>query len=270
MVETVASDAPYGHRVTGSGTKVVLLSWPRTGSSSLWRILGAHPDLNLMSDEPFNENYTAWAPGNVDYLRWISPGVDAFAAVLDELLRTYDGVKILDYQLDDEQLQALAARSDIRLIYLRRRNLLQVAVSDRIAKQVRLWNRWDVPVGETLTDRYRSLRPLDIDDLRRYVEELRAHLARIDTVLAGRADPVFQVCYEDLFLGSPEDQQNILGALWTCLGLSAVERPLLSRFLDHRGARLGGPQTYGLLPQAAQINRALGSNEVGYLESFMR
>ena len=47
---------------------LVLLAWPRSGSSGLWQILRAHPDLRLLPDEPFNESFTEWSPGNPDYL----------------------------------------------------------------------------------------------------------------------------------------------------------------------------------------------------------
>lgn len=250
--------------------RVVLLSWPRTGSSSLWRLLGAHPELSLMEDEPFNENFAGWSPANSDYLSRIAPGVDPFLRVLDELLDTYDGIKVLDYQLDEGQLAALVTRPALSMIYLRRRNLLQTAVSDRIAKQVRIWNRWDVGPDEELGDRYRSLHPLDIDDLRAYMKDLRAHLAWIDTILDRRTDPpVHQVCYEDLFLSSPVRQRVVLNALWAFLSLTPATDPLLDRFLDHRNARLGASDTYGRLPNADQVNDLLGSEEAGFLPPFM-
>lgn len=249
--------------------RVVLLSWPRTGSSSLWRILGAHPALTLMEDEPFNESITEWSPANPDYLSRIASGVGAFLPVLDELFRLYDGVKILDYQLDPEQVTALVTRADLRVIYLSRRNLLQTAVSDRIAKQVRVWNRWDVGPGEDVSDRYRSLQPLDIDDLRVYITTLRAHLAWIDTVLNQRLDPpVFRICYEDLFLAAPDRQHEILEALWAFLELEPVNHAALVGYLEHRNARLAGPETYRHLPNAGQINDLLGSQETGYLPRY--
>jgi hypothetical protein len=88
--------------------RLILLSWPRCGSSSLWKILQAHPDLDLFPHEPFNESFVDWSPGNPDCLSRVRD-----AATLDSVLAE------------------------------RRRNLLQIAVSDRIAKQTKLWNRWN-------------------------------------------------------------------------------------------------------------------------------
>ncbi|MGO9218995.1 MAG: hypothetical protein ACLP5E_14730 [Streptosporangiaceae bacterium] len=50
----------------------------------------------------------------------------------------YRGIKVLSYQLDEEQLTHLVLRRDIRIIFISRRNLLQAAVSDRIAKQTKI------------------------------------------------------------------------------------------------------------------------------------
>jgi hypothetical protein len=121
----------------GEDERLVLLAWPRSGSSSLWQILRAHPDLQLLSDEPFNESFTEWSPGNPDYLAKIRD-IESLDLVLGELFGSYRGIKVLSYQLDEEQLAHLVLRRNIRIIYISRRNLLQTAISDRIAKQTKI------------------------------------------------------------------------------------------------------------------------------------
>ena len=234
----------------------------------MWRILAADPKLTLMMDEPFNEHFATWAPGNPDYLgRVIS--IDAFDRVVDELFETYRGIKVLDYQLDEEQLTHLILRPDVRVIYIRRQNLLQTAVSDRIAKQTQVWNRWDLDPAKNVRDRYEALQPLDLDDLRTYVQDLQRHLVWIDSVLARRDNPPpLQMRYEDLFCGAAAAQQYQLAKLWAYLGLTPVTSPTVDRYLDPRRAKLGSAHTYGRLPNAAEIDLALGSNETGYLLPF--
>ena len=151
--------------------RLILLAWPRSGSSSLWQILQAHPDLELFPDEPFNESFTEWAPGNPDYLARVHD-IESLDTVLAELLEHNRGIKVLSYQLDEELLRHLIVRPDLWVIFLSRRNLLQAAVSDRIAKQTKLFNRWDADPEESLEQYYDSLKPLDLDDLRGYVREL--------------------------------------------------------------------------------------------------
>jgi hypothetical protein len=248
----------------GDDERLVLLAWPRSGSSSLWEILRAHPDLRLMADEPFNENFTEWSPGNPDYLARLRD-VQSLDLVLDELFRTYRGIKVLSYQLDDEQLSHLVQRPGLRIIYISRRNLLQTAVSDRIAKQTNVFNRWDVRPQETLEQRYDSLTPLDLDDLRSYVHDLASHLAWIDSVLSRRSDRTLRLQYEDLYFASRESQLAELSVLWSFLGLTPLSGPEVDYYLNPGTAKLGGTDTYGRLPNAAHIDAALGADETGRL-----
>jgi hypothetical protein len=245
--------------------RIVLLAWPRSGSSSLWEILRAHSDLRLMADEPFNENFTDWAPDNPDYLGRIHD-IESLDVVLDELFRSYRGIKVLSYQLDEKELVHLIRRPNIRLVYISRSNLLQVAVSDRVAKQTRVWNRWDVGQHETLERRYDSLAPLDLDDLRDYMRELAAHLAWIDSILSLRDDDrTLRLRYEDLYFATSEAQHAQLSALWSFLGLALLTGPDVDYYLNPRTAKLGSMGTYGQLPNAAQIDATLGSDETGWL-----
>jgi hypothetical protein len=245
--------------------RLVLLAWPRSGSSSLWQILQAHPALHLMDDEPFNENFTKWSPGNPDYLARVRD-IESLDLVLDELFRCYRGIKVLSYQLDEEQLTHLVLRRDLRIIFISRRNLLQTAVSDRIAKQTRVWNRWDVRPHESLERRYACLAPLDLDDLRGYVQELASHLAWVDSLLSLRGDGgTLPLSYEDLYFATRDEQHAQLAALWSFLGLAPVRTADVDYYLSPQTAKLGGAGTYGRLPNLAEIDAALGADDTGWL-----
>jgi hypothetical protein len=245
--------------------RLILLAWPRSGSSSLWQILRAHPDLRLFPDEPFNEGFAGWSPGNPDYLARIHD-IESLDAVLAELFEDYRGIKVLSYQLDEEQLRHLILRSDLRIIFISRRNLLQTAVSDRIAKQTNLWNRWDASPERPLERYYDCLEPLDLEDLASYVRELAPHLRWIESVLNLREDGhTLQMRYEDLYFATREAQHAQLAAIWSFLELPPPNTPDVDYYLDPRSARLGGPETYGRLPNAAEIDAVLGADETGWL-----
>lgn len=249
--------------------RLVLLAWPRSGSSSLWRALQAHPGLVLVPDEPFNENFVDWSPGNPDYLAR-AHDVEALDTVLAELFDLYDGIKVLSYQLDEEQLRHLVLRPDLRIVFISRRNLLQTAVSDRVAKQTKLWNRWDADPGQPLERYYGSLDPLDLDDLRRYVSELATHLQWVGSLLDLRTDGhVFRLGYEDLYFADRESQYDQLSGLWAFLDLPALSPPELNEYLDPETAKLGVQATYGRLPNAAEIDAALGADDTGWLFPFV-
>jgi hypothetical protein len=245
--------------------RLILLAWPRSGSSSLWEILQAHPDLELLPDEPFNESFAGWSPGNPDYLARIHD-IESLDTVLAELFEHYRGIKVLSYQLDEELLHHLILRPDLWIIFLSRRNLLQTAVSDRIAKQTKLFNRWDANPEQPLERYYDSLESLDLDDLRSYVRELAPHLHWIESVLNLRKDGhTLQLQYEDLYFATPQAQRAQLSAIWSFLELTPLSAPGAGYYLDPQTAKLGGRETYGQLPNAAEIDAALGADETGWL-----
>ncbi|HEY3735273.1 MAG TPA: hypothetical protein VGL63_15295 [Streptosporangiaceae bacterium] len=244
--------------------RLILLAWPRSGSSSLWGILQAHPALELLPDEPFNENFAGWSPANPDYLARIHD-VESLDAVLAGLFERYRGIKVLSYQLDEELLRHLILRPDLRIIFISRRNLLQTAVSDRIAKQTKLYNRWDVS-SQPLERYYDALEPLDLGDLRGYVRDLASHLHWVESVLSLRADGrTLRLRYEDLYFATRPAQRAQLSAVWSFLDLTPLSAPETDYYLDPRTAKLGGRQTYGRLPNGAEIDAALGADETGWL-----
>ncbi len=244
--------------------RVVLLAWPRSGSSSLWQIMRSHPQLHLMEDEPFNEYFASWAPGNPDYLARIE--AESFDLVLSELLAEYHGIKILTYQLDEEQLTSLIGRRDVKIVYISRSNLLQTAVSDRVAKHTKIWNRWDLNAGESLERRYDALPSLDLDDLRTYIDDLVTHRAWVESLLDRRGDAgTVRLHYEDLYFATRERQHAQLAEVWRLLDVAPIDTSTVDYYLDPRTAKLAAANTYGRLPNAVEIDAALGADDTGRL-----
>ncbi len=244
--------------------RVVLLAWPRSGSSSLWQIMRSHPQLRLMPDEPFNENFASWAGDNPDYLARLE--AESFERVLDELFAGYRGIKILSYQLDEEQLTSLVLRPDVRIVYIGRRNLLQTAVSDRIAKHTKIWNRWDLEHGESLERRYDALPSLDMDDLRTYLSDLAAHREWIEALLDRRGDVgTVRLSYEDLYFAARGSQHAQLAEVWRLLDVDPLDTSQLDYYLDPQRTKLAAANTYGRLPNIDEINAALGADDTGWL-----
>ena len=133
-----------------------------SGSNSLVEILQCHPSLQILN-EPFNENFHTWEPGNPNYRDRVHD-IDSLDGVLAEILAAYSGIKVLSYQLTPELLDHLVLRPDLHVIVLRRRNLLAAAVSNLVALQTNLWKTWDAE--RRLEEYYQQLEPLDIDDVR--------------------------------------------------------------------------------------------------------
>src|SRR3972149_643545 len=131
---------------------VILFAHPRSGSSSLFEILQSHPELNIL-EEPFNENFTRWDAANKDY-RELVHDIPSLEAQVSEIFATWNGMKILDYQLPADLIIHLLRRADCKIIFLRRRNLLQSVVSVLIAEQTKLWKKWEMTMP--LEEYYRN------------------------------------------------------------------------------------------------------------------
>jgi len=159
------------------GERVLLFAHPRSGSSNLYQILQLHPALEIL-EEPFNENFVNWQPENKDYLGLVRD-VESLDEQLAEIFTRFNGVKVLNYQLDDELVEHLLLRPDFCVMFVRRRNVLQTVVSNLIAEQTNLWKKWDM--ARSLETYYDGLRPLDLDDVRVRVERLAYAVMRVDS-----------------------------------------------------------------------------------------
>jgi hypothetical protein len=246
----------------GKGPKLVVVAHPRSGSNSLVEILDCHPELTVL-DEPFNENFTAWLPGNPDYRAAVTD-VTSLDRVVDGILADYSGFKVHSYQLDVELLAHLLCRRDLHVVFLRRRNLLEAAVSGLIAEQTGLWAAWDR--DRALEDYYANLAPLSVEDVREKLRHLAENLSEVAAILGARGDGrVLQLCYEDLFLGDPGTRRRLVESVWSHLGLTPCANPQVGRFLENDSFRMGKPATYGRLPNLAEIEAIFGSDETGHI-----
>ena len=246
----------------GKEPRLVIVAHPRSGSNSLVEILDCHPELTLL-DEPFNEDFSSWLPANPDY-RALVTDVTSLDRVVDGILADYSGFKVHSYQLDPELLAHLLRRRDLYVVFLRRRNLLEAAVSGLIAEQTGLWAAWDR--DRALEDYYTGLAPLSVQDVRDKLRQIRENLAEVTAILSTRSDGrVLELCYEDLFLGEPSTRWRLVESVWSHLGLPPCQNPRVGRFLDNASFRMGKPATYGRLPNLAELEATLGNDQTGHI-----
>ncbi len=241
---------------------LILFAHPRSGSSSLCRILQCHPELHVLV-EPFHENFTRWQPGNPNYLERIHD-IPSLDVQLAEIFATYNGIKVLDYQLDNALAVHMLQRSDCKIIFLRRRNLLQAVVSVLIAHQTQLWKKWDM--SKPLEEYYQALQPLDIADVQRRVCELKHHLDYFEPVLDTRTDnAVIKLIHEELYFVPPARQHEQIAMLWQLLELAPVEPEHFNYYLRPEAVKLNSLATYSLLPNATAIQQQCGNDVTGWL-----
>jgi LPS sulfotransferase NodH len=246
----------------GDTPKLVVVAHPRSGSNSLLEILDCHPELTFLN-EPFNEGFSSWLPGNPDYRARINDAA-SLDQVIGSILADYSGFKVHTYQLETELLAHLLRRRDLYVVFLRRRNLLEAVVSNLIAEQTGLWAAWDR--DRALEDYYTDLSPLSMEDIRELLEWTRENLAEVAAILGARSDGrVLELYYEDLFLGERSTRWQLVESVWAHLGLPPCENPQVGRFLANASLRMRKPATYGRLPNLAEIEATFGNDETGHI-----
>lgn len=242
--------------------RVIFFAHPRSGSSSLYQILQLHPELNIL-EEPFNENFTRWNRNNKNYLELIHD-ISSLDMEVAEIFTTYNGIKMLDYQLPSDLTVHILQRLDCKIIFLRRRNILQSVVSVLIAEQTHLWKKWDMT--KPLDEYYRNLQPLDIEDIRRRTTALKDHLDFFESVIDMRTrDEVVKLTYEDLYFSPAPKQMQQITAIWNLLGVAPLELRRYDYYLRPKAVKLNSPATYARLPNAREIQESCGNDLTGWL-----
>ena len=226
------------------------------------RILQHHPALTIL-EEPFNEHFTEWSAENPDY-RGRVHDASSFDGVVAEILSRHTGLKVLGYQLPDELIARLVTGPDRRILFLRRRNLLQAVVSVLIAEQTGVWKKWEMT--RPLEEHYRDLRPLDTDEVRERIGVLREQLAYYETIVdALPSGSAMKLVYEELYYAPPAERERQVDRIWDWLDLPSIDPEPIRRYLDPDSARINSDATYALLPNARRIDALCGCDETGWL-----
>ena len=76
---------------------------------------------------------------------------------------------------------------------------------------------------------------------------------------------MFKIVYEDFFFAPPQEQAEVVEALWRFLDLEPVPAAELAYYLRPERTKLNSPATYRFLPNAQEINDLCGSDDHGWL-----
>jgi hypothetical protein len=232
----------------------------RCGSTTLARALERHPDVRILN-EPFNSNFTTYRPGSRDYLALVTDD-RSMDEQLAHMFEEHDGVKTLGYQIPWELSAHMLRNAERRVIFLKRLNVLQTVVSGLISQQTGIWHSWDV---DDTTDMEGPLEPLSIDFVRGGVADVAEEIAYFDEVVASRTGPTLVLTFDELYGGTREDRRHNLARTFDFIGAEAPPPDETDGLLDPAQTKLNSAETYLRLPNAREIDAALGNDETGWL-----
>ena len=253
-----------GQRVEMKGPpeRTILFAHARSGSTSLYRVLQAHPLLNFAL-EPFWDGYARENPGEKNYVD-IVEDIPSLGEALDELFARYNGIEILSYQLPEEVYTHLLLSPRVRVIFLQRKNLLRAEVSGYIARQTKVWQILNL--NEETKQIYRNLKPASMGKFAEgfeYAKELRDYYERV--INRRPKGTCLKVHYEELYSGDLAANRAAAKEIFEFLGLDLPNADELDDHLDPRTSKINTPETYALLPNANEINERFGNDDTGWL-----
>lgn len=234
------------------------------------RLLNCHPEIRCI-DEPFN-------PHNFhgQYIERVKD-VASLDETLEDILRGHNGIKHA-WDLTGEPFplrpylnEHLVLRSDQKILFLNRRNILRRIVSMRIAQQTQIWQ-----IANT-SDRWRLLnfefQPINTSFLHLggYLEFERETIAGYKQLLSGHNADFLELWYEDLYenglsAGEKLDRLNeILRFLGKGPMTDQATASAANALFDPRNFKLNSPDTYRKIPGIDEIERQFGSDETGWL-----
>jgi hypothetical protein len=254
---------PLFRRRTGHVQSFVLFAHWRSGSTTLVRALERHPKLRILN-EPLSETFTTHRPGDREYRKLITDEA-SLDAELKHMFSEHNGIKVLGYQMPWDLNVHLLRNKHVKVVFLKRLNLMQTVVSGLMAQQTDLWHAWDVE--DDREQRYRSLQPIPIEEVRKGIADIGEDVGYHEQILRRRRGGWLVITYEELYDGDAAERRAALDSVYTFLGVDPADARETDFLLDPSKTRLNSEASYAYLPNAREIDEALGSDETGWLFS---
>lgn len=237
------------------GPDVLLFAHARSGSTALqkvletqWRMLG----------EPFHPG--KWR-NNVRSYGDEASDENGLKSCLARFRKRYHGLRHLWTQLPRELNEVLVQQFP-KVIFLRRKNLLQSAVSLEISRHLR---EWGDSVRNSVLEK--GLPPLSVDRLQARIERMRSDISFYQQSFQASGRDVLELLYEDLFHPS-EPGPRTLEPLWNYLGYSpdpAAQQHIAEWMAPEN--KSNDRLTYQKIPNVEEIEARLSGPENGSLFS---
>jgi LPS sulfotransferase NodH len=224
----------------------VIFAHPRSGSTSLARVLGESSDVK-MAIEPFHPDYFKWNPKEKNYSK-IVKDEQTLNQALEEIFKKYNAIKVLDYQLPEKLYLSLLSRKDLKIILLQRKNLLQAAISNAVGEQTAEWHKTKDE------SKYDNLKPLDSEKLRNWMEYVGKLSKLYSSYLQKkRKDDFLSLYYEDLYSDSFNDNKDILDKICKYLDIRMPSEKAIRRYMMPSKAKINYKNIYKKIPNYEDI-----------------
>lgn len=229
----------------------VIFAHPRSGSTSLARVLAESPDVK-MAIEPFHPKYSTWNSGARNYSEFIKDEKTMNQA-LDELFAKYTAIKVLDYQFPEKIYFSMLKRNDLKVLFLRRKDLLAAALSNAIGEQTGQWHKQaDVSI-------YDNLKPIDITKIRKWMKYVSALNDEYYQYLQKHRKRGFMpLYYENLFSTDFNENKKNLEKICLFLEITLPPDSAIEEFMSPSRAKINFQNIYSKIPNYREVVNEFG------------
>lgn len=241
---------------------------PRTGTTTIARIINEHPETSCVI-EPYHPSRFG---GTFCKMAKEARDIHITLALIRQrwggLKHVWEPTTGWPFRQLGYLNENLVLAHD-KVIFLRRRNYLKRYVSGIISAHIRYW------IGsrnEFLARLEHAVLPeLDPDLVYKEIMIEKKAMEKRAEMLTARSEPPFTIYYEEFYRPgkSIEDHRTSFNELFAFLGLSAVSPTSFASwgavFLDPVQFRWSSRDVYLRLPKVLDLERELGSAELGHL-----
>jgi hypothetical protein len=253
-----------------SGRRFVVVSLPRSGSTTLARLLNCHDDISCLI-EPFHPSRYGGA------FRRASGDARSLDAVLELIWQKWNGIKHVwepngwPFEVAPELNDRIICGPNRGVILLMRRNLLRRAVSHSICRQTQFW------IGTTADFMAHlqgvELRALSAQAVRLEIRRDRNAIDRCAQSLsaANNNGRVLSLFYEDVFReeASEDERLALMNRVLAFLEAQPITHEAFMkawhRHFEPARYRWSSREVYERIPGIQRVEDEVGSDETGWL-----
>jgi LPS sulfotransferase NodH len=230
-----------------SKSKFLILANARSGSTSLAKLLNESVDVNLCM-EPFHPKYSLWNPGERNYLEYIRDENTLNKAV-EEIYTHHNAMKVLVYQMPKKIYLSILARKEIKIIFLRRINLAQAALSSQIGEQTSIWHKEDMD-----EEKYNTLKPIEVpvlEEIVRFVSD--KNMTYSDFLDKNRPSDHLDLFYENLYSEDSEKNLKTVTEICSFLNVQLPPKEAIDKWMKPTNSKQNQNDLYKKVPNLEEI-----------------
>ncbi len=227
----------------------VIFANARSGSTSLAKLLNESVGVNLAM-EPFHPNYSEWNPEERNYSEYIEDS-ETMNEALDELFDKYNAMKVLIYQFPPEIYLTMLKRQDLKILFLRRENLVKAAFSSLVAQQTNIWHKADLNEKA-----YEELGPIEAKKIEEIVEYVGGLNKGYEEFLRGnREGDYLPLVYEDLYSEDMRENRDMIAKICNFLKIELPPEDKIEEYMKPSKAKQNQDNLYAKIPNYEEIKR---------------